>query len=68
MKSPKIPEPQAQAAAHTVADPAVQEAQAEAIRRKTNKRGFRSTILRNRMMDPNSPVVSQPGTQETMSS
>lgn len=38
-------------------DPAVQEADAEAIRRRQTARGFRSTILAKSMMDNNSPAL-----------
>lgn len=51
MGSAKYPQPEQPQATPKATDPAVQEAIAESVRRKAAGRGYRSTIIRNRMMD-----------------
>lgn len=65
MGKPKVPEPGPIPPAPKQSDPAVQEAAAEALRRKSKQRGYRSTILASKMMDDGTRKSMQPGTQET---
>ncbi len=61
---PKIPKPQAPAAPAVVEDKAVQDATADAIRRRSTSRGFRSTVLRNMMNPADTSAAS--GSQSTL--
>ena len=65
MGKPKVPEIPPIPPAAKISDPAVMEAGAEAIRRKSRQRGYRSTILASKMMDDQTKSSMQPGTQET---
>ena len=65
MGRPKVPEPTPVPPAAKISDPAVQEAAAEAIRRKSRQRGYRSTVLASKMMDDGTRGSLQPGKQET---
>lgn len=58
---PKVPKPKPAPVAPQIEDQAVQEAAADAMRRRQRARGFRSTILSN-LMDS----AASPGTQATL--
>lgn len=52
---PKVPRPPAVVLAPRLEDRAIQEAAAEAARRRQRARGFRSTILSQQFLEPSSP-------------
>lgn len=52
---PKMPSPPAVSAAPRPEDRAIQDAAAEALRRRRGARGFRSTILSKQFLEPTSP-------------
>jgi len=57
--SPKMPKPPAVSAAPRPEDKAIQEAAAEALRRRQRGRGFRSTILGQQFLSPETPTGQQ---------
>lgn len=59
---PKIPKTQVAEKPATVEDKSVQDATADAIRRRSTSRGFRSTVLRNMMAPADSGAGSLQGT------
>jgi hypothetical protein len=56
---PKVPSPPGVSPAPKVEDKAIQEAAAEAARRRQRARGFRSTILSQNFLEPMSGALKQ---------